>query len=157
MLIDGTYFKGVLSIGLSPDTGASSVTQEAEREKIESYISIYEKEYLEKMLGKEVCAEFIAYCNDSKDDDEYFNRIKSRLTESYSPIAGYVYYKFVSVGNYHVTSMGTVKSSGDDIKSPDALLVRAWNDMVRINRELVDEFLLEPCYEMVEYINVLGV
>lgn len=157
MLIDGTYFVGPLSIGLSPDTGASSVTQMAEREKIDSFICLYEKEYLEKMLGKEVCSDFTSYCDSGKDDDEYFNRLKSRLTERYSPIAGYVYFKFVSVGNYHVTNVGTVKSAGDDMRSPDPLLIRAWNDMVRCNRDISSEFLLEPCREMIEYINVFGI
>lgn len=156
MLIDSTYFKGMLSIGLSPDTGVSSVTQDAERERIDWFISVYEKEYLTRLLGKEEYGKFVAYCN-GETEDEYFNQLKSRLTEDYSPITCYVFYKFVTVGNVHVTNVGSVKSSGEDVVSPETLCVRVWNDMVRMNRELVDEFFLNPECDLVDYINVFNV
>lgn len=156
MLIDGTYFRGQLSVGLSPDTGAPSATQEAERERIEWFVSVYEKEYLKKLLGAEVCAEFVKYCEDGG-EDEYFKKLKERLIDDYSPIACYVFYKFVSTGNVHVTNVGSVKSSGEDVASPEGLLVRVWNDMVQMNREMVDEFLLSPDADLVNFINVFGI
>lgn len=156
ILIDGTYFKGQLSIGLSPDTGAPSVTQEAERERIEWFVSVYEKEYLKKLLGAEVCAGFVKYCTDGG-EDEYFKQLKVRLTQEYSPVACYVFYKFVRTGNVHVTNVGSVKSSGEDAVSPEGLLVRVWNDMVQKNREMVDEFLLDPDVDLVNFINVFGI
>lgn len=156
MIIDSTYFRGMLSIGLSPDTGEPSVTQEAERERIEWFIKEYEKEYLKKLLGDEVCTNFVAYC-EGVEEDEYFMKLKERLQEDYSPIACYVFYKFVTVGNVHVTNMGSVKSAGEDVVSPRTLCVRVWNDMVDKNRELVDDFFLEPKCELVDYINVFNI
>lgn len=157
MLIDSTYFKGMLSIGLSPDTGAPSITQEAERERIEWFISVYEKSYLKELLGGEMCDKFVSYCEQGKSDDKYFNQLKERLTAAYSPVACYVFYKFVRTGNIHVTNVGSVKSSGDDAVSPSALLVRVWNDMVQMNRDIADDFLLEPASDLTSYINEFGV
>lgn len=156
MLIDSTYFRGMLSIGLSPDTGEPSVTQEAERERIEWFIQVYEKEYLKGLLGGEVCAQFELYL-DGEYDSVDFDKLEKRLKGKYSPVACYVYYKFVSTGNVHVTNMGSVRSAGDDIIPPRSLLVRVWNDMVHMNKAIADEFSLEPVCDLVTPINVFDV
>lgn len=130
MIIDYTYFKGLLSIGLSPDTGAPSFTLEAERERISQFIDIYEEEYLRKLLGGKY--------------DEYISSIESEewlpvteyLRKDYSPIACYVFFKYVSVGNIQVTRVGSVTSAEDSVVSPMQLQIRAWNDMVVMNRHL---------------------
>ena len=44
MIIDCTYFTGLLSVGIGPDTGAPSVTREAEKDRINTYIDINETE-----------------------------------------------------------------------------------------------------------------
>ena len=64
MIIDYTYFDGILNIGLSPNIGSSAV-QIAERERIAYYIDVYEEEYLRKVLGT-LYTDFIAYL-DSQD------------------------------------------------------------------------------------------
>ncbi len=52
MIIDYESFTGLLSVGINPDTGAPSITRDAELGKIESYISVYEQEYLIRILGE---------------------------------------------------------------------------------------------------------
>lgn len=156
MLIDSTYFTGMLSVGISPDTGASYVTQDAERERIEWFIQVYEKEYLKGLLGDEVCAQFELFLNGGYDSVD-FEKLEKRLKGKYSPVACYVYYKFVSAGNVHVTNMGCVRSAGDDIISPRSLLVRVWNEMVHMNKAIADEFSLEPVCDLVNPINVFDI
>jgi hypothetical protein len=89
MIIDYTYFKGMLGIGLSPDTGAPSITLNVERECIEQYIDIYEMEYLKMLLGSKY-DEFVS----SMDSEEWLP-IKEYLQKDYSPIACYVWFKYV--------------------------------------------------------------
>ena len=84
MIIDYTYFTGLLSIGLSPDTGAPSTTRDAEREKIEYYIMVYEREYLRKILGENMCSEFIDYLNSEEDNVDKWEKLLALLSEKYS-------------------------------------------------------------------------
>lgn len=128
MIIDYTYFKGLLSIGLSPDTGAPSFTLEAERERIEQFIQIYEEEYLRGLLG-DMYAKFSV-------DGEEWREVVEYLRKDYSPIACYVFFKYVSVGNLQVTRVGSVSSADDAVVSPMTLQIRVWNDMVKMNEQL---------------------
>lgn len=61
MIIDYESFTGLLSVGINPDTGAPSITRDAELGKIESYISVYEQEYLIRILGEDMCKAFTDY------------------------------------------------------------------------------------------------
>lgn len=70
MIIDCTYFTGLLSVGIGPDTGAPSVTREAEKDRINTYIDIYEIEYLNNILGDDVCSEFVSYLESREDSVE---------------------------------------------------------------------------------------
>lgn len=66
MIIDYESFTGLLSVGINPDTGAPSITRDAELGKIESYISVYEQEYLIRILGEDMCKAFTDYLNSKK-------------------------------------------------------------------------------------------
>lgn len=133
MIIDYTYFEGIISIGLSPNIGSSAV-QIAERERIAYYIDVYEEEYLRKVLGT-LYTDFIAYL-DSQDSDVIFDKVKAIMTEKYSPIAGYVYFKYLTLGNYHITRMGAVAPAEEKAVSPAINQVRVWNDMVDRNNAI---------------------
>ena len=61
MIIDYESFTGLLSVGINPDTGAPSITRDAELGKIESYVSVYEQEYLIRILGEDMCKAFTDY------------------------------------------------------------------------------------------------
>lgn len=132
-MIDCTYFEGILSIGLSVGMGATPV-QVAERERITYFIEVYEKEYLEKVLGS-LYNDFMDYL-ESQDNDIIFDKVKAIMTEQYSPIAGYVYFKYLTLGNYHITRMGAVASAEEKAVSPAINQVRVWNDMVDKNNAI---------------------
>ena len=150
MIIDYTYFTGLLSIGLSPDTGAPSTTRDAEREKIEYYITVYEREYLRKILGENMCGEFIDYLNSEEDNVDKWEKLLALLSEKYSPIACYIFFKYIKEGNYSVTRVGTVTSADDDAVSPMVIQMRAWNDMVDMNKR-VYQLLQADEYEGVRF------
>ncbi len=123
MIIDYESFTGLLSVGINPDTGAPSITRDAELGKIESYISVYEQEYLIRILGEDMCKAFTDYLNskeDSKEDsvDDKWDRLLAILSEKYSPIACYIFFKYIADGNYSVTNVGTVTSADGDAVSP---------------------------------------
>ena len=150
MIIDYTYFTGLLSIGLSPDTGAPSTTRDAEREKIEYYITVYEREYLRKILGENMSSEFIDYLNSEEDNVDKWEKLLALLSEKYSPIACYIFFKYIKEGNYSVTRVGTVTSADDDAVSPMVIQMRAWNDMVDMNKR-VYQLLQADEYEGVRF------
>jgi len=163
MIIDCTYFTGLLSVGINFDAGAPSATMEAEIERIESYIDIYEIEYLNNILGDDMCSEFVSYLKNHEDSVEKWEVLYSLLSEKYSPIVCYVFFKYISESNYSVTSVGTVTSSDDDAVSPEILQIRAWNDMVNMNKRIYNlllsddykGFCFNPC--MLRKINTMGI
>ena len=163
MIIDYTYFTGLLSVGIGPDTGAPSVTRKAEKDRINTYIDIYEIEYLNNILGDDVCSEFVSYLESREDSVEKWEKLYALLSEKYSPIACYVFFKYISERNYSVTSVGTVTSSDEDAVSPMVLQIRAWNDMVNMNKRVYEllqsvEYkgvCFNPC--MLRKINIMGI
>ena len=166
LLIDHTYFTGILSVGLCPDTGAYTTTQEAERDLLESYIDVYEREYLERLLGAEMCASFVAYLEQDPpaEEEDRWEKLKGMLKEPYSPVACYVYMHYVGQSGRSVTRSGVVKSSADgDLVSALPLQARAWNLMAGKNRR-ISELLggkeyegAEPDPYLCETINELGI
>lgn len=139
MIIDYTYFTGVLSIGLTPDiAGAASYTQMAERERIESYIEVYESEYLRKVLGESVYKKFMAYISSHDEENLLFDALHTVMVDRYSPIACYIYFKLLLVGNYHITSVGAVSAAGKDVVPPMRRQIAVWNDMVAMNKRIYD-------------------
>lgn len=163
MIIDCTYFTELLSVGISPYTGTPSITNEAETDRINAYAEIYEREYLVNILGDEMCGEFVSYIESHEDSVEKWEKLYALLSEKYSPIACYVFFKYISEGNYSVTSVGTVASSDEDVVSPMVLQIRAWNDMVNMNKRVYEllqsvEYkgvCFNPC--MLRKINIMGI
>ena len=156
MIVDYKSFTGLLSVGINPDTGAPSITRDAELDKIESYISVYEQEYLILILGEDMCKAFTDYLN-SKDDsvDNKWDRLFALLSEKYSPIACYIFFKYIADGNYSVTNVGTVTSADGDTVSP--------HDMVNMNKRVYQllqgkeyaGICFNPC--MLRKINCMGI
>lgn len=52
MIIDGSYFTGLLSLGIIWDIDDDSITRKAERDNLQSYIDLYERGFLRMVLGK---------------------------------------------------------------------------------------------------------
>lgn len=165
LLIDHTCFTGLLDVGLSPDTGADTLTREAERDVIDSYIDLYEKEYLLRVLGESGYELFSGYLEREDDsEEERWEALKSLLCEKPSPVACYVYFRYLGDVDYSVTRSGVVVSTADDdLASPALLQVRAWNLMARLNRRVLHllsgEAYGDICFDkyMVETVNDLGI
>ena len=165
LLIDRTYFTGLLGVGLSPDTGADTLTQVAERDLLDSYIDLYEREYLERILGREKCGEFVSWLSQEEpEEDGKWERLRDALSVPCSPVACYVYVHYVGGCGRNVTRSGVVRSTADDEEAAASpLQIRAWNLMARQNLrifELLDgeEYgVVEFDKYMLETINELGI
>lgn len=131
MIIDHTYFTGMLGIGSCIGCGSPSATAEAEYSRIRQFIDIYEEEYLRMLLGG-MYDDFM--CGLGVDGGKW-SAVYDFLRRDYSPVACYVFFKYVSVGNVEVTRTGSVLGAGDDVASPMQLQVRVWNDMVAMSRK----------------------
>lgn len=166
MIIDGSYFTGVLSIGVNWDTGADSVTRDAETDNLQSYIDLYERKYLLYTLGESMSRNFINYLlSNSENKVDKWEILKDKLSvKGLSPVANYVYFQYVRRCGIKQTQTGPVYSSGDDRANPNPLLISAWNDMTDMNKSLYvflksskdyDGFHFNNC--MVERINSIGI
>ena len=165
MIIDGSYFTGVLSLGIIWDTDDDSPTRTAERDNLQSYIDLYERKYLRLVLGESMSREFIEYLSSGKDDVTKWESLKEKLSvRGYSPVANYVYFHYVRHCGVKQTPVGTVYASDDKKANPNVLLVSAWIDMVQMNNELYDFLVSDKEYAgfsfdstMVECINGMGI
>jgi hypothetical protein len=165
MIIDGSYFTGVLSLGIIWDIDDDSITRKAERDNLQSYIDLYEKKYLRMVLGKSMSREFIEYILSGDNDVDKWEKLKEKLSnKGYSPVANYVYFHYVRRCVIKQTPVGTVYASGDEKANPNILLVSAWNDMVQMNKGLYDFLESDKEYEgfsfnctMLECINGMGI
>ena len=165
MIIDGSYFAGVLSLGIIWDIDDDSITRKAERDNLQSYIDLYEKKYLRMVLGKSMSREFIEYLPSGKNDVDKWEKLKEKLSrKEYSPIANYVYFHYVRRCGVVQTPVGTVYVSDDKEADPNPLMISAWNNMVQMNEDLYDFLESDKEYDgfvfnttMLELINGLGI
>lgn len=165
MIIDGSYFTGILSLGIIWDIDDDSITRRAERDNIQSYIDLYEKKYIRMILGKSMSREFIGYLSSNKNDVSKWEFLKKKLSiKGYSPLANYVYFHYVRRCGIKQTPVGTVYASDDKMANPNTLLISAWNDMVQMNEEIYDFLKSDEEYKefifnstMLERINGMGI
>lgn len=165
MIIDGSYFTGLLSLGIIWDIDDDSITRKAERDNLQSYIDLYERKFLRMVLGKSMSREFIEYLLSGKNDVDKWEKLKEKLSrKGYSPIANYVYFHYVRWCGVVQTPVGTVYASDDKKADPNPLLISAWNNMVQMNEDLYDFLESDKEYDgfvfnttMLELINGLGI
>nr|DAQ45352.1 MAG TPA: hypothetical protein [Caudoviricetes sp.] len=165
MIIDGSYFTGLLSLGIIWDIDDDSITRKAERDNLQSYIDLYERKFLRMVLGKSMSREFIEYLLSGKNDVDKWEKLKEKLSrKGYSPIANYVYFHYVRRCGVVQTPVGTVYASDDKKADPNPLLISAWNNMVQMNEDLYDFLESDKGYDgfvfnttMLELINGLGI
>jgi len=137
------FTKGILHIeGIAES--ANDRPDFAMNDHLESYISIYEEEYLKKMLGCEIGVEFIKYIKNRPGDkkqiiDKWENIITSLNEFEVSPIACYVFYWYVRINQTQATITGTTKNNTDNpVVSPNGRIIPAWNMMVTCNKYFID-------------------
>lgn len=147
MIIDYTYFRGEIMI--------AQLSQAEVREDLQLLIDKYETSYLKKLLGLGLYNAFIAGIDPiSGADQKWLNILQGveyehngkdyewigfENSEKESPIANYVYYKYITKEVEQTTGIGQVvpKAENAVIASADPKRVRAWNEMVNWQRGLI--------------------
>jgi hypothetical protein len=150
-LIDTSYFFGDCSIG--------QLSEQSVQGKLNWLINQYEPEILLGLLGYETYTAFTAglkvipidpMWTDLRDGKEYTDvngvvrkwrgLIYTTGTYKGSLIANYVYYQYqkTNVTNTGGTGEGVMQSENAISATPIDKMVKAWNNMVYINRELFD-------------------
>jgi hypothetical protein len=173
-LINDTYFL----------TGLKAIPnlKDAVLNELNSYISIYEPEYRNAVLGVDLNNDFEAGLGEATIDPKWlalrdgaefeYQDVKYKWvgftnTLKESPIAYYTFWKFMSDKNFLFTGIGTVISNSENSNrvSPINYLVTVWNRMVNDNR-ILEKFLLanesdypnyEPFDTLTEPINIHGI
>ena len=158
-LIDDSYFKGDINVPVSSNTTLAGPLNQA--------ITDYEEEYLKRLLGYTLYAEFIAGLAadspaqkwlDLRNGVEFSfdfngNTITNKWngfvnSDKISPIAYYVYYKHrVDIESIN-SGLGERKAKGENsvIHSANLKLVRAWNKCVNLSGEQSISYKRYPYY-----------
>jgi len=151
--IDISYFqKRLLSV---PNIDKAFV-----EENLNDYIDMYQDSFLDKMLGVKLKNQFIAAIDggdpidqkwlDLRDGKEYeVSGIVYKWrgfinTDKVSPIANYIFCKFITDNQTLNTGVGSAKLNAENATIIPAhfRMSRVWNEMVALNLELVN-FLTE--------------
>lgn len=171
MVIDSSYFVGVLNIGANvmySAPNAGGITASANRDDLQKNIDVFEREYVRRMFGTAMGAALYTYLNraEATEAEERWETLLSLLRAEdggVSPVAAYVYFRLLETNNAHVTESGVATGVGDNITSPLPLQVKAWGLMVSANidvRAYVKDNFTDyyPPYNplMFERVNSLG-
>lgn len=149
MYLDYTYFQGPLNIpALQNRRGVGAVLQSVSEKSLEWYLVKYEEEFLNQLLGKTLCAEMV---EGVKAGDERMIALRDRIYKvgdiSYSPAANYVYFKVMQDYQTQTSLNGEVRGTQTHSNIVPAYdkLVRVWNDMVSMCRDIHD-WMIEEGY-----------
>lgn len=177
MLLDRTYFKGGLSLPqltTEEGVGVGKITQIVGEQSLDWFISVYEPEFLNNLLGRKLAAAFIAGVQEAAPlqiwvdlRDKIYTRAGS---VKLSPAANYVYFH-VMRHSYSQTAMtGEIKHKPSHAANVDAAfkIVKAWNDMrdpIMSVRQFIEDNWNSykpyadglPCCEWFRPINTLGI
>ena len=143
-IIDISYFKGDILI---PQVSTPAITEAVNR-----YISIYEPEYLQNVLGYKMSRDFIAGLAvvspavvdpkwiDLRDGKEFTDPVTNRLTKwrgfkntaQLSPIANYIYYMYRKDNVTQTGGIGETITQAENsvVVSPARKMTLAWNQQV---------------------------
>ena len=157
MLTKVAQFTGILDLGLNLNTGVPSVTRDADTARVQSFIDWYEKEYYAKAYGRDMAARICAVINDwSIDDDEAKDILDKLGTFEPTPMACYIYFKFLEMGQFHASPTGVDTASDTSLQNPRWLQMRAWNVMADEHAAMVNAGIyVNPA--MVEHLNGFGI
>lgn len=177
-LIDHTYFNGKLNLPQVAETEGRNI--------VNSFITLYENELLQKTLCLDLWKEFSDGIAGSGTPVEKWAKL---LTGEYfdyggrkhywvgfqntdlkrSPIANYVYYKFMEHKVTDNTLVGVVSPQTTNAVRVDPVkkMVDAWNEMVdmltelklylNLNPEVYPEYKTCNCCEVYDRLNLLGI
>lgn len=149
MYLDNTYFTGQLYIpGLQYRSGVGAVMQAVNEYSLDWYIEKYEEEFLVELLGRNLYNEMVDGVNNNEDKwIALRDKIYRAGDVSFSPAANYVYFSAMRDFQTQTSMTGEVrgKNSHSIIVPAYDKLVRVWNDMVRMCRDIV-QWMAEEGY-----------
>lgn len=167
MLINQTYFVGEI---LVPNLTGVGPIPAGNVEELNRFISKYEPEFLDEVLGPDLSAAFQIGMS-AETPEQRWVYLKIRLlneTHKLSPIAGYVYYHYFRDRLSTSSGLGEVESTAENanvVLNTDKM-ARAYNDAVRKGRavfnwvienaETYPEFDLEHEYTL-SPVNTFGI
>lgn len=136
-IIDSSYFVGEISI---PNITGTSPIVTVNLANLNRLISIYEKDYLTRLLGSTLYDEFIA---DLLTSEAWATALRDELRDAtlkLSPIAYYVYYFWLRESSTYVTSGGQQEAKAENAvsSSPALRMVEAYNRMVRMTEDVLE-------------------
>jgi hypothetical protein len=136
--IDTTYFvSGQTAI---PNVASTATAGAAIAVTVTRYITMYEPDFIKKLLGDDLYADYVATPTDAK-----WNAFKALLynaTTKISPIANYVWYIYQEQNQVMMTGGGD-KKSGDATMTPEvnvAKMIGVWDSMRKMVADIVDYF-----------------
>ena len=133
-LIDADFFWGGLKIDSLFRTEVGNILSEAgqnQKSNIDKYIAKYQIDFLKALLGENYKQIF----------EEHKNEILPLIVDDtlkVSPIANYVYYFYQWDNQIRMTPAGAKKLTANNsvLRSGNDKMVKAWNDMVSIVRNI---------------------
>lgn len=172
MLMDFSFFTGELRIEGLPDyPGVPSVTQEAIKGDLKSFMAKREYDFYVNTIGVGNAKAFISYTG-KKDRNPVgkWDNLESVLVDTiggikYSPIAYYVFFYYLRKNQASTTPLGVV--GDDEAKAFSCMdkMINSWNQMAYMNEYLSrwlydrkDEYggyFFKDC--MLEEINAMGI
>lgn len=147
MIIDATYFSGN-KINLPQIGNADGLNN------VNQFIDTYEPDYLKKALGYDLWKAFTDGLEGSGDPEQKWADLLDGVDFTYnsksyrwegfrneqriSPIANYVYYRYMEDDASNTTLVGGVASVTDNNIRVNSVakMISAWNEMVKLNKTL---------------------
>lgn len=149
MYLDNTYFTGNLYIpNLVYRSGAGAVIQAVNEYSLNWFIEKYEEEFLIELLGRNLYNEMTTGVDNG---EEKWIALRDKIYRvgdvSFSPAANYVYFNAMRDFQTQTSMNGEVrgKNTHSSIVPAYDKLVRVWNDMVKMCRDISD-FMIENDY-----------
>lgn len=156
MIITASYFHGTLTlpnIKTSGGTGVAQAVQTVGELELESFMLQYEREFLQKLLGRKLAADFTAGLSEDPVAEKWQD-LKDQIYMKhdgyyYSPVANYIYFWVMQAGRTTTTTKGEQKPTQDYalVASESRKMVRAWNDMLPMIDEIRYFILRNPAYK----------
>lgn len=147
MALSAAYFVGEIHI---PNISGSSTSETANLLQLQIMIAKYEPLFLEKLMGADLYAAYIAGIAAAIPDTRWATLqgkiyvTNLTLSVGFSPAANYVYWHFIK-NNASLTLVNAeVKAAHENFTSftQREKLVKAWNEMVRMS-ELIQEYIID--------------
>jgi hypothetical protein len=116
-------------------------------ENLQWFINKFEPKLLEKLLGSDLYAAYLA----SPADARFVAIIEPYL---HPALVDYIYWFYLEDQGIQLTSLGASQNKKQNAKSvsPYPKMVRAWNEMVELNRNL-HKYLTDNAATYPEYVN----